>query len=66
MPGDLSVAVHVIGNGCEAVLKLHCPDRLPELRENYIIELSSGLAVSFRPHDAQGLERATAADLAKI
>lgn len=31
-----------------------------------VIELSSGLAVSFRPHDAQGLERATPSDLAKI
>jgi hypothetical protein len=27
--------VHVIGNGCEAVFKLNCPDGLPELRENY-------------------------------
>jgi hypothetical protein len=31
-----------------------------------VIELSSGLAVSFRPQDAQGLESATASDLAKI
>ncbi len=27
--------VHVMGGGCEAVFKLHCPDGLPELRENY-------------------------------
>lgn len=27
--------VHVQGNGCEAVLMLHCPDGPPELRENY-------------------------------
>lgn len=31
-----------------------------------VIELSSGLAVSFRPHAAQGLERATPSDLVKI
>lgn len=27
--------VHVIGNGCEAVFKLICPEGPPELRENY-------------------------------
>ncbi len=27
--------VHVIGNGCEAVFKLNCPDGPPELLENY-------------------------------
>jgi hypothetical protein len=27
--------VHVIGNGCEAVFKLNCPNGPPELRENY-------------------------------
>ncbi|AVR87161.1 DUF4160 domain-containing protein [Thauera aromatica] len=27
--------VHVIGGGCEAVFKLHCPDGPPELRENF-------------------------------
>jgi Domain of unknown function (DUF4160) len=27
--------VHVVGNGCEAVFKLNCPDGQPELRENY-------------------------------
>ena len=27
--------VHVIGNGCEAVFKLNCPEGPPELRENY-------------------------------
>ena len=26
--------VHVIGNGCEAVFSLRCPDGPPELREN--------------------------------
>jgi hypothetical protein len=31
-----------------------------------VVELSSKIAVSFRPEDAQGLERATAADLAEI
>jgi hypothetical protein len=29
------VHVHVIGNGCEAVFNLHCPDGPPGLRENY-------------------------------
>lgn len=27
--------VHVMGNGCEAVFKLHCPAGPPELRENF-------------------------------
>lgn len=27
--------VHIVGNGCEAVFNLHCPDGPPELRENY-------------------------------
>ena len=27
--------VHVIGNDCEAVFKLNCPEGPPELRENY-------------------------------
>jgi hypothetical protein len=27
--------VHIIGRGCEAVFKLHCPNGTPELRENY-------------------------------
>lgn len=31
-----------------------------------VIELSTGLAVSFRPQDAQGLERAKPSDLAAI
>ena len=31
-----------------------------------VIDLSSGLAVSFRPQDAQGLDSATPSDLAKI
>lgn len=31
-----------------------------------VVELSSGLAVSFKPHDAQGLEQAKPDDLADI
>ncbi len=31
-----------------------------------VIDLSSGLEVAFRPHDAQGLERAKPEDLAEI
>ncbi|MGA2025534.1 MAG: DUF4160 domain-containing protein [Syntrophobacteraceae bacterium] len=27
--------VHVIGNGCEALFKLNCPEGPLELRENY-------------------------------
>ena len=27
--------VHIVGNGCEAVFQLHCPEGPPELRENY-------------------------------
>lgn len=27
--------VHIIGNGCEAVFKLHCPKGPLDLRENY-------------------------------
>jgi hypothetical protein len=27
--------VHIQGNGCEVVFNLHCPQGLPELRENY-------------------------------
>jgi hypothetical protein len=27
--------VHVIGNDCEAVFKLNCPEGPPKLRENY-------------------------------
>lgn len=27
--------VHVIGNGCEAIFNLLCPDGPPELRENF-------------------------------
>lgn len=30
--------VHVMGSGCEAVYKLHCPEGPPELRENYGFE----------------------------
>ena len=31
-----------------------------------VIDLSSGIEVAFRPHDAQGLERAKVADLGEI
>ena len=27
--------IHVIGDGCEVVFNLHCPNGPPELRENY-------------------------------
>ena len=27
--------VHVIGNGCEAIVFLNCPEGPPNLRENY-------------------------------
>ena len=27
--------VHVIGDGCEAVFNLNCPEGFPELRENH-------------------------------
>lgn len=27
--------VHVMGQGCEAVFRLHCPQGPPQLRENY-------------------------------
>ena len=27
--------VHIVGNGCEAVFNLHCPNGPPELYENY-------------------------------
>jgi uncharacterized protein YecE (DUF72 family) len=42
--------VHAIGNGAEAVFRLHCPNGLPELRENYgfsrreLNQLLNGLA----------------------
>lgn len=31
-----------------------------------VIELSTGLGISFKPHDAQGLEKATPDDLAQL
>ncbi|QNM95474.1 DUF4160 domain-containing protein [Chitinimonas koreensis] len=43
--------VHVIGNGCEAVFNLHCPEGPPELRENHgfsrgdVVKILDGLAV---------------------
>ncbi len=48
-PNDHGPAhVHVIGNGCEAVFKLNCPECPPELRENYgfaMVEVSKIRAV---------------------
>jgi len=35
--------VHVIGNGCEAVFNLNCPEGPPELRQNFgfsLVELN--------------------------
>lgn len=32
--------VHVIGNGCEAVFNLNCPEGPPELRENFGFSLA--------------------------
>lgn len=43
--------VHVIGNGCEAVFNLHCPEGPPQLRENYgfslpeVSRIQSALAI---------------------
>lgn len=35
-PNDhLPIHVHVIGNGCEAIIKLHSSDGKLEVRENY-------------------------------
>ena len=42
--------VHVIGKGCEAVFRPHCPSGPPELRENYdfgardLIRIIAGLS----------------------
>ncbi len=44
------VHVHVIGDGCEAVFNLHCPDGPPMLWENYgfsrkaLTKIAHGLA----------------------
>jgi Domain of unknown function (DUF4160) len=44
--------VHVIGNGCEAVFALNCPNGPPILRENYgfaqksLIRIEAALAAS--------------------
>jgi len=37
--------VHVIGDGCEAVFNLNCPEGLPELRENYGFSTSKLLKI---------------------
>lgn len=101
--------VHVIGNGCEAVFNLNCPNgpnewricapsgaRFMAVRKDefeaanargaarlaktptaisarydrrigrVVIELSTGLGIAFKPHSAQGLEKATPTDLAEI
>jgi len=48
--------VHVIGNGCEAVFKLHCPDGPAELRENF----------GFSAQDLGAIRAALMADLAYL
>src|ERR1700687_5558900 len=40
--------------------------RYDRRNDRVVIDLSSRLTVSFKPHDAQGLERATPEQLAKI
>lgn len=40
--------------------------RFDRQQEKVIVELSSGLTISFRPRDAQGLESARPADLTEI
>ncbi|BBP04176.1 hypothetical protein TPL01_27370 [Sulfuriferula plumbiphila] len=50
--GHRPAHVHVIGNGCEAVFNLHCPNGPPELRENYafsrkdVVKLADELAAN--------------------
>jgi hypothetical protein len=48
--------VHVIGNGCEAVFQLHCPEGPAELRENY----------DFPARDLGTIRTALVADLAYL
>jgi len=48
--------VHVIGNGCEAVFKLRCPDGPVELRENF----------GFSAQDLGAIQAALMADLATL
>lgn len=48
--------VHVIGAGCEAVFKLHCPGGPPELRENY----------GFSRQALDGIKRALAVQVARL
>lgn len=48
--------VHVIGNGCEAVFKLHCLNGAPELRENF----------GFARKDLAKIVEALAANLAML
>jgi hypothetical protein len=48
--------VHVIGNGCEAVFKLHCPKGAPELRENF----------GFARKDLAKIDEALVANLAML
>ena len=47
---------HLVGNGFEAIFKLHCPDGPPELRENF------GLS----RRDLREIKAALAADLAYV
>ena len=48
--------VHVIGNGCEAVFQLHCPEGPAELRENF----------GFPSRDLGTIRAALVADLAYL
>jgi hypothetical protein len=48
--------VHVIGQGCEAVFDLHCPDGPAELRENY----------RFGLREISRIEKALTANLAAL
>lgn len=48
--------VHVAGNGCEAIFNLHCPDGMPELRENF----------GFPTQELGGIKESLAADLAYL
>ena len=48
--------VHVIGQGCEAVFDLRCPNGPPELRENY----------RFGSRELNRLEAALSANLAVL
>jgi hypothetical protein len=40
--------VHILGDGCEAIFYLNCPEGLPELRENYGFSKSKLLGIKTR------------------